>query len=507
MDKVVLLSNRVWIAENASNGNMQAKFVICDFSTNKNGVRLNRDTIENWMQSMVNQPLVGKIKKSALDGITDFTGHNMKKSIIKNSDGEYENVVEFDTDALGVFTSVAIEEVDDTECIVGTAEIWNRYPRAVNLIRERIESGTLQTSWEITVNSARTENDEKIIDDGVFTALACLGRKVEPAYDSSRLLEVAEAEMDDELTSAIVDDLKENAMEKNKKGTHAEDEAVVDDVMQSESVVEEPVADDVESTADPELTEEIVEPDASAEEVEEKSDAEPAESVDETKENVEENEAEPVVSMLTAWDLSERIWKAIKDKTDNWGYVAYWFPEQNMVWWKPDDAASELDLIAFVYSVLEDDTVVVDDGIPVKLTISIAEMQAELTKKDEAIAGAVAEIAELKSSLSALESFKDAYEKAEAERIEAERHEKRENLKAYALRSGLISAKDCESDEIAQMLDNLDEAGIKQEIASRYMASRDVKPAQKTEGVVTASLTTEETRPAKANAVMAYITR
>ena len=64
MEKVVLLSNRVWIAENASNGNLQAKIVICDFSTNLNGVRLNRDTVENWMHSIINQPLVGKIKKS-----------------------------------------------------------------------------------------------------------------------------------------------------------------------------------------------------------------------------------------------------------------------------------------------------------------------------------------------------------------------------------------------------------------------------------------------------------
>ena len=497
MDTVVLLSNRVWIAENASNGNMQAKFVICDFGTNKNGVRLNRDTIDQWMQSMVNQPLVGKIRKSALDGVTDFTGHNMKKSILRNSEGEYESVVEFDTDALGVFTSVAIEDVDGVECIVGTAEIWNRYPRAVNLIRERIESGALQTSWEITVNASRTEDGEKIIDDGVFTALACLGRKVEPAYDSSRLLEVAEAEMDDELTSAIVDDLKENAMDNENQVAIAEEEIVP----AAEDEVVEPDVD--EAGAEPEA----VEPDTQDEQPEVSAEEEPEASAEEPESEPEQPEAEPETSALTHWDLQWKIYEAIRNKIGDDGYIQYWFPENSMVWYHATSAETELDLLCFLYSVTEDDTVVVDDGIPVKLTVSIAEMQSELDKKDAAIAEAATEISELKQSLSALESFKEAFEKAEADRIEAEKAQKRADLKAYALRSGLISEADCETEEIAQMLDAIDENAIKQTIASRYMASREDKPVKKTEGVMTASLTTEETKPVKTNAVLAYIAR
>ena len=486
MDKVILLSNQVWIAENASNGNMQAKFVICDFSKNKNGVRLNRDTIENWMLSMVNQPLVGKIKKDVISGIADFTGHNMKKSTIKNSDGEYETVVEFDTDAIGVFTDVDIEDVDGVECIVGTAEIWSRYPRVVNLIRERIESGTLQTSWEISVVSARSEDDEKIIDDGVFTALACLGKRVEPAYDTSRLLEVAEADTDDELTSAIVEDLEE-AMKKNEQVAPVEETIVTSE------------EDETVETEELEVDPESVESDAEA-------GAEP-DQVEEPEEQEAPVESESKTSTLTVGDLSRRIYDAIREKLKSWGYIIYWFPESHMVWWKCEEAPSELDLLSFVYEVMEDDTVVVDDGIPVKLTVSIAEAQNELAKKDEAIAAAATEIAELKKSLDALTSFKEAFEKAEAERIEAERVEQRANLKAYALKSGLISEKDCASKEIAQMIEDVDEAGIKQLIASRYMESLDAKSTQKHEGVMTSSLMAEESKPIKANAVMAYITR
>ncbi len=488
MDKVILLSNRVWIAENASNGNMQAKFVICDFSTNKNGVRLNRDTIEKWMQSMVNQPLVGKIKKDALNGVADFTGHNMKKSIIKNSDGDYETVVEFDTDAIGTFVAVDIEDVDGAECIVGTAEIWSRFPRVVNLIRERIESGTLQTSWEITVNAARKENDEKIIDDGVFTALCCLGRKVEPAYDASRLLEVAETEMDDELTSAIVEDL-EAEMKKNTKDAQIAE----DPVLEAENEHVETAEQTAPVPAEPVVEEPVVSEDATH--------ADPA--------DVPVNE--PELSALTSNDLWCRITCMLREKTRDWGYIAYWFPENNMVWWKSDHADTEMDLLCFVYSVLEDDSVVVDDGIPVKLTVSIAQAQAELDKKDEAIASAAAEIAELKKSLEALESFKEAFEASEAKRIEDEREAKREKLKAYALRSGLISEADFETEEVAKMIAEVDQTGINQLIAARFMAQKnepkavevsEARPAAPRQAV---DLTAEDVKPVRANVLRAYI--
>lgn len=483
MDKILLFSNKVWIAENTSNGNMVAKFCICDFDVNRNGVQLNRDTIENWMQSMVNQPLVGKIKKSAFGEEADFTGHNMKRVMVKDEDGNYTTSVEFDTDALGVFTSVDIETIDDKECIVGTAEIWSRYPRAVKLIRDRIEAGTLSTSWEISVNSARSENGVKIVDDGVFTALAMLGKSVLPAYESSRLLEVAEEDVDDELISAIEQDFKEISMDEPKKIIVDEEPSEIEETTETE----EPVTN----------TEEPVE------EQEDNGSGEPEEEP--------ADEPEEETSALTQWDLFDRITRACREKLGSgWGYIAYWFPANDVVWYRDEEhASSELDYVFFVYTVNDDDTVSVDDGIPVKLSVSVAEVNDALAAKDDAIAQAATEISSLKQKLAELEPFVEAYEQAEAERKQAEANAKMDELRQYALRSGLISEADLETEEIQHMIAELDEAGIKQVIASRYMASLSEKPAPevKETPVVTASLTEEEVKPVYTNAVLAYLAR
>ena len=55
---------------------LTAKLIICDFSTNKNDVKLNRNTAENWIHTLVSQPVVGKIAITD-NGEADFTGHNL----------------------------------------------------------------------------------------------------------------------------------------------------------------------------------------------------------------------------------------------------------------------------------------------------------------------------------------------------------------------------------------------------------------------------------------------
>ena len=174
-----------------------AKFVICDFSVNGNQVALNRDTIESWMSTLVGNPLVGKLVV-APKGELDFSGHNMKVVTRKDNDGNEYKTAEFDTDAFGSFQSVGIEKIDDTDFIVASCKIWKRYPKACATILRRIESGTLNTSWEIDVLKAHKGivggRMAKIIDDGVFTAHCLLGANVEPAYKCSKLLEVAETD-------------------------------------------------------------------------------------------------------------------------------------------------------------------------------------------------------------------------------------------------------------------------------------------------------------------------
>lgn len=104
--KVSLISDNVWIAEESLSDPdaLIVKFVICDFKRNKNGVLLNRKTITNWLSTLLNNPVVGKIGVNA-DGDDDFSSHNMTISVQENANGELERVVEFNTEAYGTFTN------------------------------------------------------------------------------------------------------------------------------------------------------------------------------------------------------------------------------------------------------------------------------------------------------------------------------------------------------------------------------------------------------------------
>lgn len=450
MENVKLFSDKVWVAENETNGNFTAKFAVCDFGVNGNGVQLERGKIENWMASLVNQPLTGRIRNG------DFTGHNPKKSLEKNDDGTYAVKTVYDTDAFGTFKGVGIEDVDGTECIVATAEIWRRFPTAARLILRRIEDGVLQTSWEIKVNEYHMSDGVKVIDDGVFTALTMLGKTVQPAYESSRLLEVAECEYDEELTEAVASDLKENNMNENETIISTEGEA--------------DAAPDVKNE------------DASA--VSEELDT----------------------SSLTDRDLRERIQNACREKLGKWCWVAYMFPEENTVWVECEGRESELDYMFFLYSV-EGDAVSVDEGTPVKLAVAIAQVNNAIAEKDSALAEAANTIASLNDEIGKLGKYKDAYETAEAQRLEEQRKVQRTELTEYAAKSGLITAEELASDsELAKMVHELDRAGINQIIAERFMAKASAAAAENSkESTVTASLEVEDVKPAKKSIIQAYL--
>ena len=136
-ESIILESSIIEVSELASHPDyLQAKFVISDFNTNKNGVRLNRETIEEWMYTLIGSPLVGKITKK-LNKKEDFSSHEMKIISYKGDDGKIHKKAVFDTSAFGVFTDVSIEKIDNVECIVATARIWKRFENACKIIQER----------------------------------------------------------------------------------------------------------------------------------------------------------------------------------------------------------------------------------------------------------------------------------------------------------------------------------------------------------------------------------
>ena len=453
MDNIVFYSNQVYLSENSNPDSYIAKFIICDFGRNKNGVALDRNTIENWMSTLKNKPLVGKIKMR-YDGEYDFTGHNVREVEKVDENGNKYREVEFDTEAFGTFFDVAIETINDKEYIVASCEIWKRFTKACEIIVNRIQEGSLSTSWEISVEKSTQGIIDglmtKIIQAGRFIGHCLLGKNVSPAYDSSGLLEIASTNYDMEFAEALSQDIlsqgldKENeAKEENNLQSNIETQVAEENV--EETVVETPVAETTESSTETEVT---------------------------------ENKDETEVSQLTEYDLRKKICEACRAKLDKWCWISFHFPVEKEVWLEVDGRESELDFVRMTYTV-ENDTITVSDPENVKLTVSIAEvntkiaeLEAEVSTKDEAIIKSGEEIARLKTEISELSPFKEKFEKAEQERIENELKEKKETIISSITKSGLITREEIEaSEELKGYVENLDEKSLKAVLADRYIAS------------------------------------
>ena len=453
MDNIVFYSNQVYLSENSNPDSYIAKFIICDFGRNKNGVALDRNTIENWMSTLKNKPLVGKIKMR-YDGEYDFTGHNVREVEKVDENGNKYREVEFDTEAFGTFFDVAIETINDKEYIVASCEIWKRFTQACEIIVSRIQEGSLSTSWEISVEKSTQGIIDglmtKIIQAGRFIGHCLLGKNVSPAYDSSGLLEIASTNYDMEFAEALSQDIlsqgldiKNEAKEENNLQSNIETQVAEENV--EETVVETPVAETTESSTETEVT---------------------------------ENKDETEVSQLTEYDLRKKIREACRAKLDKWCWISFHFPVEKEVWLEVDGRESELDFVRMTYTV-ENDTITVSDPEDVKLTVSIAEvntkiaeLEAEVSTKDEAIIKSGEEIARLKTEISELSPFKEKFEKAEQERIENELKEKKETIISSITKSGLITREEIEaSEELKGYVENLDEKSLKAVLADRYIAS------------------------------------
>ena len=197
-----------------------------------------------------------------------------------------------------------------------------------------------------------------------------------------------------------------------------------------------------------------------------------------TESDVTENNETTEVSQLTEWDLREKIGKPCKAKLDKWCWIAYHFPVEKEVWLETEGRESALDYVRMTYSV-ENDVVTVSEPEDVKLTVSIAEvndkisnLENDIASKDDAIIKAGEEIANLKTEISQLTPFKEKFEIAEQERIEAEMNAKKETIIASITKSGLITKEEIESsEELKGFVDALDEKSLKAVLADRYIAS------------------------------------
>ena len=489
MDSIKLTSTRVILSENEENPDvLTAKFIICDFGVNENGVALDRESISEWLNTLVNKPVVGKITVSS-DGTADFTGHNAKVVVRLGDDGQPYEDLEFDTSAFGTFVSVGIETIDGLECITATAEIWKRFAKACEVIKERAEAGTLSTSWEIRVIDAeQSVVDSKpcrLIKLGSFLGHCLLGRGYLPAYPSSGVLSVASAdEADTELASALTQDILESSVDTqsyrkeietlpNEKNDAiaTEDFEVVTSEEEGEQTAEEPVKENGMSEAEAQ-SESVPEGEGEAAEDGEPAGEETAEDAPEVSEAGDEsNEGESgtETSSLTVNDLRRRIAEACARKLGEcWAYVAFFFPADNTVWVEDPAFENELNFIKFTYSV-NDDEVTVSDGEPVVLTVSPRQINDRLSQ--------------LEGQISELQSANAELEKYRAEHEENEQAAKRAQLSEYVAKSNRFTSEELEDEdsEINKLISELNESAIKALIADRcvadsHVATSTVKP-------------------------------
>lgn len=434
-ENFIFSSNNVEVSEDVK-GNLILDFILCDFSTNANGKKIKREGVEDKLSTMINMPLVGRLK--TVNGKTDFMGHN-KKTKYEVINGEVINKTYLDTDALGVYTECEIREIDGVEYICGKAILWNRFENAKRVILDRFENGdSIKTSWEMIITQSHNEIEDgktiDVIDDFYFIGNCLLGSKVTPAFKCAGIQELEVAEEDkfnEELSSAIAQDI--NNLKEGGDGMEKEKESM-----------------------ETEVSEEQIE-----------------------------------VSALTLGDIRRKVcqlaWELEREE-DYWLYDSIIYPLENTAYFKKE-GAEELDddYLKVVYSVGENNEVSLVSKENVKMTfvpkesvVEVSEIEgvrAELSEKvdsivklGETLAEKEALISERDKTIAELEVFKETVAEIEKEKAEAELEKKRKACSEAALSSGYITEVDIEaSEEMKQAIAEADMDKVKLFIAEAVL--------------------------------------
>lgn len=490
MSNYEMSSNVIELSEHKTYIELTRRLCYYDYP-NLNGVQLNSDTAEEKAQSLLMQPVVAKYKK--IRNKDDLGGHECSVDSKGN--------VTFGTIPIGV--NVAVEIKNDTvninntnvetPCLFATSRIWKRNKNVCSAIKRLFAEGNLHSSWEILTEKAEYKDNVKVLTDYVFEADALLGSTSKPAYgECATTLCVASTENPEILLSeAIVNDFNiENSETKEDKTLEI---IKNESVTASENENTDIVTDEVVETLQETIATDTAETDSETSEVEKSN----SESVDDNDSDEKSEDIQTVeVSELTVRDLRVKIEKLCRAKI-RYCWVAFMFPNEKYVLVECDDRESELEYMKFTYEV-NGDEVTIGEPEKVKLVVSVANINDEIAEKNNAIIKANEEIASLKSENENLMKYKEMFEKSEAEKAEQELAKKKECLRKYAIKSGYISSEEIEtSDEIKNLIDSVDENGIKAIIVDRLMAQKNESDVVTSETVTSqttevASLTCDE---------------
>lgn len=464
-----------------------------------------KESGEKYCDTIIGYPVVAKLEKNIFGQPIDFGGHEL--IVKKAKDGKKKSY--FNTVPIGSVIDSWCEEreVDGyegtPECILIKTKLWtSRFPEYFKVFDKLWDDGNISSSWELTATEVVTKGVNKIYKVFEFIGNCILGSNRNPAVPGAGVIEYAEMDdLEEQLSSALLADISNT------------DIANYEDIEEKEDIN---LAEKTKKDVSVEDTEKEKETPNSVDETEKnKKKTSCAEDTSETKETAESdvepenNPEEPETASLTDRDLFRKINKACEDAIKFWGYISYWFPEEHTVWFKSDDAPTQLDYKLFTYTV-ENDEVTVSEPQDVKLTVSVSDVNtvlaekdekietlaAELEIKDKAVISAGEKIGKLNVQISELQPYKEQVEKAEQEKIEAEIAEEKESLKKNLLKGGLFTEEEIAKAEIAELIEARDKTAINSLIAEKYIASFDKEEtdvADKEEIVpATASLETND---------------
>lgn len=443
MNNYEMSSNVIELSEHKTYIELTRRLCYYDYP-NLNGVQLNSDTAEERAQTLLMQPVVAKYKK--FQNKDDLGGHECSVDSKGN--------VTFGTVPIGVNVSVEIKKdtvsINDnaveTPCLFATSRIWTRNKNVCSAIKRLFAEGKLHSSWEILSEKVEYTDNVKILKDYVFEADALLGSTSNPAYGECATTLCVASTDDPELllSEAIANDFNiENSETKEDKTLDIKEN---ESIATSETENVNTITNEVTETSETEVN-------------------------TENKETNIENSETVEVSALTDRDIRCKIEKLCRDKL-RYCWVAFMFPAENYVLVEYDGRESELEYMKFTYAVNGDD-VTISEPEKVRLAVSVANINSEISEKNDVIIKANEKITSLKAEVENLAKYKEMFEKAELEKAEKELAEKQENLKKYAVKSGYITLDEVEtSEKIKKLIDAVDENGIKAIIVDRLMVQK-----------------------------------
>ena len=471
MNKVNFNANIIALSESEDGTKLFGKVLVCPLdegNLNGKGIK-STDLSEDELKTLIEQPAVCKVIKN-FDGALNLSGHGMKKVQEYNSEtNKLETKVYFDTNPIGFFNTSTIEDIEidgvTKKCIVANVTFWKRYSNAISVIQKLYDEGNLHVSYELTFSETYDENDVTWMKGICFFGVAVLGTGVQSAYPMASVIELSEldsTDIDFELAQAFTQDL----INEINKDTH-----------------------DIQSSSTDEVKDIIITPEIS--EINEQG----GEKMDKTT-----NE----VASLTDNDLYRKVRQAINAANPNdWFYISYLFPMEYRAVahnWESTDTQ----FVEFKYSVNSDETVSITsqtnvemqfvlvseietmvaekdakDTQIVSLNNALSEKKTELSTKIESITKLGEQISLKEAEIAELIPFKEKVEASELAEKEAELAQKKEDLKAYATKSGFLTVEDLETPEIAELIENLDEKSIKVIIAEKVIAKLEISEAEK----------------------------